>query len=660
MKRIVSLFLTLAMLVSLASACQSQSGVIGTQPPDETPAVTGVNEPEPTAANPAESLEYVDVYKTYFTSEYPTLNYYTTIYGGVRGLAVNCQEALVEPDEYGIYQPAMAESWETNEDCTVWTFHLRQGVEWVDYQGNPTGMKVTAEDYVDAVRYIGDPLNGAYSLRVVRDLIVGLYDYYWGLDDIDSGVDTTTVRENLVASFDEKVGVKALDEYTVQYTLTASAPYFLSLIEGSPLLLPCEYSYVTEMGEDFGIDNQHMLYCGAYYLSTFERDKKIVMTANPHYWDKDKVTIASIEQQKLGDTTTALEMFKRGEIDECVVESEEYLSLQGTEWQQYLAPNDFSSSTNYFWLDFKSDNPEFNAFIQNENFRKALQYSINRESIAYLREPVTPSRLVRNTIIAEELIYDEDGMDYTDYPGLAEIKATNYYDPEKARTYMEAAIAELCDADGNILGIDAATVDMLPIAQYDVDGKLPVTLLYVGTDDEADMLMSQLIEVMIEEAIGTDLIDVQLAFSTGSFYSTVADPLNYDIYYDSLSVPYGDPGSQLSRLTTDGAENVGYYEVPEFDALIAQALAESDIHQRYALFAQAEAYLVNGAYVIPFISSLRGYYMTHIVPYTGPLMQFGSIKYKGMKVSSDILTAEQVIAIKSAYETEKAARLSGN
>lgn len=660
MKRIVSLFLTLAMLVSLTSACQSQSGVIGTQPPDGTPAVTGVNEPEPTAANPAESLEYVDVYKTYFTSEYPTLNYYTTIYGGVRGLAVNCQEALVEPDEYGIYQPAMAESWETNEDCTVWTFHLRQGVEWVDYQGNPTGMKVTAEDYVDAVRYIGDPLNGAYSLRVVRDLIVGLYDYYWGLDDIDSGVDTTTVRENLVASFDEKVGVKALDEYTVQYTLTASAPYFLSLIEGSPLLLPCEYSYVTEMGEDFGIDNQHMLYCGAYYLSTFERDKKIVMTANPHYWDKDNVTIASIEQQKLGDTTTALEMFKRGEIDECVVESEEYLSLQGTEWQQYLAPNDFSSSTNYFWLDFKSDNPEFNAFIQNENFRKALQYSINRESIAYLREPVTPSRLVRNTIIAEELIYDEDGMDYTDYPGLAEIKATNYYDPEKARAYMEAAIAELCDANGNILGINATTVDMLPIAQYDVDGKLPVTVLYVGTDDEADMLMSQLIEVMIEEAIGTDMIDVQLAFSTGSFYSTVADPLNYDIYYDSLSVPYGDPGSQLSRLTTDGAENVGYYEVPEFDALIAQALAESDIHQRYALFAQAEAYLVNGAYVIPFISSLRGYYMTHIVPYTGPLMQFGSIKYKGMKVSSDILTAEQVTAIKAAYETEKASHLSGN
>lgn len=660
MKRIVSLFLTVMLLLSLAAACQDPGGDIDARPTDGSPTGTHGGEPQPSGTNPAESLEYVDVYKTYFTSEYPTLNYYTSIYGGVRGLAVNCVESLAEPDEYGIYQPAMAESWETNEGCTVWTFHLRQGVEWVDYQGNPTGMKVTAEDYVDAVRYIGDPLNGAYSIRVVRNLIAGLSDYYWGLDDIDSGIDTTTPRETLVASFDEAVGVKALDEYTLEYTLTASAPYFLSLIEGSTLLLPCEYSYMTEMGEDFGIDNQHMLYCGAYYLSTFERDKKIVLTANPHYWDKDNVTIASIEQQMLGDTMTALEMFKRGEIDECVVESEEYLSLQGTEWEVYLAPNDFSSSTNYFWLDFKSNNPEFNAFISNENFRKALQYSINRESIAYLREPVTPSRLVRNTIIAEELIYDEDGVDYTDYPGLAQIKATNYYDPEKARSYMEAAVAELCDANGNILGVEATTVDMLPIVSYDVDGKLPVTVVYVGTDDEADMLMSQLIEVMIEEAIGTDLIDVQLAFSTGSFYSTVADPLNYDIYYDSLSVPYGDPGSQLSRLTTDGAENVGYYEVPEFDALIEQALAESDVHERYTLFAQAEAYLVNGAYVIPFISSLRGYYMTHIVPCTGPLMQFGSTKYKKMRVSANILSAEQVIAIEAAYEAEKAARLSGN
>lgn len=609
-------------------------------------------------AGMAEEMATESVYKTYFSSEYPSLNYYATIYGGVRGLAANSVEALVEPDQYGVYQPAMAESWTHNEDSSVWTFKLREGVEWVDYQGNKTGRTVTAQDYVDAVRYIGDPKNGAYSIRVVRDLIAGLYDYYWDLDDIDAGVKTDVSREDYVATFDDVVGVKALDDYTVEYTLTMSVPYFLSLIEDSVLLLPVEYDYVMEQGDDFGVDNEHMLYCGAYYISEFQRDKKIVLTKNPHYWDVDSVTLDTIDYQMIPDGTTALEMFKRGEISSCTVEGEEYLSLVGSEWEQYLAPNDFSSSTNYLWLNFKSKNPEFAKFIENENFRKALQYSVDREIIAYLREPVDPSRVVRNTIIAERLIYDDEGVDYTDYPGLKEIKETDYYNPEKAREYMLAAIEELCDENGNILGVEPTTVDMLPADSFEVDGKLPVTVTYVGTSDDEDLLMSQLIKTIIEESIGTDLIEVHLSATTGNFYSTVTDMSNFDVYYDSLSVPYADPGSQLSRLTSDGAENVGYYTVPEYDEMVTKALDTADTKERFAQFAQAEAYLINGAYMIPFISSLRGYYMTRVDSYGAPYVQYGSTKYKGMLVYSEPLSAEYIAQEKANWETERQAALA--
>ena len=231
------------------------------------------------------SKEYLNVYKTSFSSSYPSFNYYSTAYATVRSIVANCIDGLVEPDIYGVYVPSIAESWETNEDKTVWTFKIREGVNWVDHEGNDTGLPVTAEDFVDGIRYIADPQNGAYSLRVVRDLVVGLYDYYWALDDIDNpDVETDLVREEVVASFDETVGVKALDEYTVQYTLTSSAPYFLSLIESSMLLLPVEYDYAMELGEDFAVDNEHMLYCGAYYISHFERDKAITLTKNPLYW----------------------------------------------------------------------------------------------------------------------------------------------------------------------------------------------------------------------------------------------------------------------------------------------------------------------------------------------------------------------------------------
>ncbi len=604
------------------------------------------------------SKEYLNVYKTSFSSSYPSFNYYSTAYATVRSIVANCIDGLVEPDIYGVYVPSIAESWETNEDETVWTFKIREGVNWVDHEGNDTGLPVTAEDFVDGIRYIADPQNGAYSLRVVRDLVVGLYDYYWALDDIDNpDVETDLVREEVVASFDETVGVKALDEYTVQYTLTSSAPYFLSLIESSMLLLPVEYDYAMELGEDFAVDNEHMLYCGAYYISHFERDKAITLTKNPLYWDLENVTVDTVEYQMIPEGTTSLEMFRRGELDYTSVEAEEYLSMAGTEWEDNLIPSERSLSTNYLWLDFQGENPEFNTFIQNENFRKALQYSLNREAIATLRDPVNPTRILRNTINAEDAIYDSNGVDYTDYEPLKTVKETDYNNPELARQYMEAAVAELCEEDGTIRGIEAGTVDYLPVGTFEVDGKLPVTIIYVGTDDESEIIMAQLMKAMVEEAIGTDLVDFQIAAFSGWTYGTVADPLNYDIYFDSLSTGYADPSGLLTRMTTDGAENVGRYTVPEFDALVEKALSAATFEERLQYFAEAEAYLCEGAYLIPFISSLRGYYMTNSMPFTSPLTLYGNSKYKGTLVMEEALTYEEYLTLEAAYDIARAEAL---
>ena len=600
-------------------------------------------------------------YKTYFSTSYPSLNYFSTSYATVREIATNCIDGLVEPDVYGNYVASMAESWEHNEDYTVWTFKIRQGVKWVDHTGAETEYAVTAQDFVDGIKYIGDPLNGAYSLRVVRNLISGLYDYYWGLDDIDCGLDTTTKREDLEARFSEIVGVKALDEYTVQYTLDSGAPYFLSLIESSMLLLPIEYDYAVALGEDFGVDHTKMLYCGAYYVSDFQRDKLIQLTKNPSYWDAKNVNLTTVEYQMIPDGTTSLEMFMRGELHYTSVESEAYQSLQNGEWSDNLIPNEFSFSTNYLWLDFQGANPEFNTFVQNENFRKALQYAVNRNSFGALREPVNPARLVRNTINAEGAIFNSQGVDYTQLAPLADVTNKDYSaDPAAARKYMEAAIAELCETDGTIKGVTAGEVDYLPVIKTKVDGKLPVTLIYVGTDDESEIIMAQLFETMVEEAIGKDYIDVELAFDTsGDFYGTVGGsvdgPFNYDIYWDSLSTGYADPSGILGRITTEGVENVGAYNVPEYDALIEKALEAATFDERLEYFAQAEAFLLEGAYMIPVISSLRGYHMSYEVPYTAPRCLYGNIRFKGLEISNKPITLEQYNERKEAWEAAKKA-----
>jgi len=618
-------------------------------------------DPEKAAANAEEILEgkeYRDTYKTYFSTSYSSLNYFSTSYATVREIVTNCIDGLVEPDKYGNYVSSLAESWEHNDDYTVWTFKIRQGQKWVDHTGTPTEYALTAQDFVDGIRYIGDPLNGAYSLRVVRNLIHGLYDYYWGLDDIDCEIDTETNREDLVNSFSDIVGVKALDEYTVQYTLDSSAPYFLSLIESSMLLLPVEYDYAVSLGDDFGVDNTKMLYCGPYYVSEFQRDKLIKLTKNENYWDKDSVTLSTVEYQMIPDGTTSLEMFQRGELDYTSVETEAYQSLQGGEWADNLVPNEFSFSTNYLWLDFSGANPEFNTFVQNENFRKALQAAVNRESLGALREPVDPSRLVRNTINAEGAIFNSKGVDYTQLEPLAAVTNADYSkDPEAARKYMEAAIAELCDGD-TIKGVSAGEVDYLPVIKTNVDGKLPVTLIYVGTDDEDEIILAQLFEAMVEEAIGKDYIDVELAFDTsGDFYGTVGGsvdgPFNYDIYWDSLSTGYADPSGILGRITTEGVENVGAYNVPKYDELVDKALNAATFDERLEYFAQAEAYLLEGAYMIPVISSLRGYHMSYEIPFTAPRCLYGNIRYKGMKVATEATTLDEYNVLAAAWEAQK-------
>ena len=669
MKRLMALLLAMIMVLGLLTGCaKEESAEPETKDPvAEAPSVTDtMTEEEILEANKEqmENQEMATTYKTYFTTSYSSLNYFSTSYSTVREIVGNCIDGLVEPDKYGVYVSSLADSWEHNEDYTVWTFHIREGLKWIDHTGAETEYDVTAQDFVDGIRYIGDPLNGAYSMRVVRNLIHGLYDYYWGLDDIDCEIDTETVREDLVAQFDEIVGVKALDEYTVEYTLDGGAPYFLSLIESSMLLLPIEYDYAMELGEDFGVDNEHMLYCGAYYISDFNRDKNITLTKNPHYWDAENVHLENVEYQMIADGTTSVEMFKRGELHYTAVESEEYLTLVDGEYGQNLIPNEFSMSTNYLWLDFVGANPEFRTFVQNENFRKALQTGVNRAVWAQLREPVDPNRIIRNTINAEGAIFNSEGVDYTDLEPLATIKNTDYSaDPDAARAYMEAAIAELCDENGNIIGVEAGTVDYLPVTSVEVDGKLPVTLVYVGTDDESEIIMAQLFETMVEEAIGTDYIDVVCAFDTsGSFYSTVGGsndgPFNYDIYFDSLSTGYADPSGILTRIGTEEVENVGAYIVPEYDALIEQALAAETFDERLQYFAEAEAFLLNGAYMLPTMSSLRGYHMTFEVPHTAPYMLYGNVRYKGMQVLTEPLTLEEYQIADAAWEIERAAALA--
>ena len=168
MRRLLALILAAAMVLGLMAGCGSNGGNSDTQPKDpaaETTPSSLEGKTDEEIVNASQELfagrEMADSYQTYFSTSYSSLNYFSTSYATVREIVSNCVDGLVEPDKYGVYAASLADSWEHNEDYTVWTFHIREGLKWIDHTGAETEYDVTAQDFVDGIRYIADPLNGA-------------------------------------------------------------------------------------------------------------------------------------------------------------------------------------------------------------------------------------------------------------------------------------------------------------------------------------------------------------------------------------------------------------------------------------------------------------------------------------------------------------------
>lgn len=612
-----------------------------------------------TGCSKSTAVAYEDVYNSTFSEEYKTLNPYNLSSTSAYTMVANSIDGLVENDKYGMIVPSLAESWTNNEDYTVWTFKLKQNVYWVDNTGAKTEYEVTADDFVEGIRYISDPKNGAKNFSTISKVIDGLYDYYWNLADIDDGVDIGKTREEVLNSFNDNVGVKAIDKYTVEYKLSSSTPFFLSylIIE---LFYPVEKAYLDKVGENFGTSMDNMIYNGGYYISKWDRDKLVVLTKNEQYWDKDNITVKELNFQKVGDEITSLEMFQRGELTGCSVTAEQLKALKGTEWEKNIYLKDKNTVTFWFTMNFQSKNQEFQKFINNINFRKALLHGIDREKISALYEPDNPEFFIRNTIIPENTLLDPEGVDYTDYPNLKLIKENNPYDPKLAKECMDKAIAELCNSDKSIKGLSPAKVDMGNIATFDSDAKLPVELVLATTTDPLDTKKALIIAEMLKQNLGEENVNVKVGFAATSFQDEVFTPRNFDLVDDSYSFRFGDPSANLSRLTTDGALNEGGYDIPEYDKLVEEAILQNDIKERYTIFSNAEKYMLENVYLMPYMTGGGSYRMSKELPYQTPMGGFGltRFKMKGAKIQSTPVTTEQYNELKSTHEKEMKEKFS--
>ena len=578
-------------------------------------------------------------YSTVYTAEIDTLNYLKTSNSDSIALFYSILDGLVEFDQYGEMIPCIASDWEVSDDELTYTFHLRDDVKWYDWKGNEI-RNVKAQDFVDGIRWILNPDNASSNSKTVYDVINNAESYYNGE----------------ITDFNE-VGVRAVDDQTVEYTVKQPTPYFLKQLS-FPCFFPVNGEFLEEQGEMFGIDKESALYCGAYLLTSYEPQSERVMEANPNYWNKDIISIGRLSYKYNAESNSiGAELFLRGEINDFALPGsilDEWMN--DPEKKEMMRPNNLTNMSYFIGFNFDPNYDEqykpedWKTAVNNESFRKSLFHALDREAAIMTVEPYDPESKLLNTFTRRELV-QADGVDYTMMGGLAAYTEGESFDEAKALEYKEKAMEEL---SGKVT--------------FPIQILLPFSTSKVDTANRM-----QVIEQQMEGLLGTDYIDIILEShpSTG-FSAQVRRPGAYSMMEMGWGPDFADPLGMMNPVHTDSLDG-SYMRVSMaedlldengnslFEAALDTADAETkNLAKRYELFAEAECMLLDKAILIPFYTSGGGYKASYLDPFSGYTSQMGrngAIKLKGAVILDEPMGMSEYPAALEQYEKDRAERM---
>lgn len=585
-------------------------------------------------------------FRALYSSDVATLNYLNTTTTGDMEIPANTQEWLIQYDSVGNVMPALAESWETSDDGMVWTFKIREDAKWYDYKGEEVG-DVTAQDFVNAAEYaLKYDAAASYMFPAAKIKNSGV-----GYDVLCSGE----------VAWDE-VGIQAIDENTLQFTLEAPCPYFLSCLTYG-CFAPMADGVMSQFGDwanraDWTVDDwnafsealdgasyDQLWYCGAYYLSEYNAGERYTMKKNPNYFEADQVYIETLSYIYNAEAATLSgEMFQRGEV-----ESASVTSTMAKSWSENDATKDLYTPDrilpdySYFWsfnfdpqFDEKYEPDNWTIAVNNENFRKSLMHSINRVGVLKIADELNAETLLQNTITPAGLVA-AGGVDYADQQVFKDLAVSDgpdaYFNEDLAKEYRDKAIDELTKAGATF----------------------PIKILMVYNPSVSDWDAECVyMEKQMEELLGTDYIDIIVEQgSTQSFLAEVRRSGKYAMLKTNYGCDYADPLTYTDPFAVDN--NYAFMDKstnPETKALVeeyyeavakADAITDEDkMVERYEAFAEAEAMLIEHAIAVPCGLS-GGYSATKINVFEGQYAPYGvsTLRYKGQHVMETAMSTEK-------------------
>ena len=536
-------------------------------------------------------------YSTVYSGEVTTMNYLVTGTTAEQTPAANIVETLVEYDNLGILKPALARYWTVSPDGLTYTFYLRPGAWWYTWDGKPYA-ETTAQDFVDAAKYVLTNSNASRTADIMYGVVKGAEDYFKG---------TTTDFAT--------VGVKALDKYTLQYTLKAPTPYFMSALT-YVCFFPANGKFLAETGTRFGTDHKNLLSNGAYILSNHEPQNIREFVKNQNYWDKDRVFVTKLTYRYNREASQlAPELFIRGEISSATIPTSILDAwLQDPARKELVRPSTLSTYT--FWYAFNFD-PKFAAeyepanwakAVQSLNFRKAVYHGLDRVSAMLTVDPYNPERQLHNTITPVGFA-SVGGLDYTQLPALANISNRNPFNRTLALDVRNKAQVELRAA-----GVTFPIKVMMP---YNT-----------GSTDWTNRV--QVVEQQLENLLGKGFIDIiPVGYAATGFLDATRRPGNYALqevnwgpdYADPQT--YTDPFAPVNTYSKIALANTNYHTL--LDAAKSELL---DVSKRYELFAKAEAVLIEQALVVPWRTGGGGYVASNFHPFSSKYAPYGTSTLK--------------------------------
>ena len=603
-------------------------------------------------------------YSSTFSGNPTTFNYLLDYYADNTAIITNLVDGLLENDNHGNLVPSLAEDWSVSSDGLTYTYKLRKDAKWFTADGEEYA-PVKAQDFVTGIKYAVD--NKSQAIDLIQNSIKGLNDYITGADSDFS-----------------KVGVKAIDDHTVEYTLARPEPYWNSKTTNS-ILFPVNEEFLNSKGKDFGtLSPDSILYSGPYLLKDFTSKSSIEYVKNPHYYDHDKV---SIEHVKLAyfdgsDQELTIRNFESGaysiagvypnssnfaKIKEKYKDNIVYSLQDKTSW--YFNFNVNRKAYNHTAKTTDEQKKSTEAAVLNKNFRQAMNFALDRAAYsAQSNGEEAASKTLRNTLVPPTFVQVGDKT----FGEVVASKLVNY-----GTEWSDINLADAQDAYFNKEKAQAKFAEAKKeLASQGVTFPIHLDVAVDQTSKNAVTGMNS-VKQTLESVLGADniVIDVQQPstddFNNVAFLAPTPADRDYDLNFDGWVGDYQDPSTYLNPFN---AEDGFYLKIFGLDAqedkakiaslgldtytkMLKDADSENkDVAKRYEKYAEAQAWMIDNSLIMSAMSSGGTASVTKVTPFTRGYSLVGikgdGNNYKYMKLQKDTVTTKQYEEAKAKWEQE--------